>query len=56
MLMLGMIGEYIWRILDEVKGRPRYIIDEIVGFSKPLKKLNDNRESNADEKYTSDSS
>lgn len=30
MLMLGVIGEYIWRILDEVKGRPYYIIDEEV--------------------------
>jgi polyisoprenyl-phosphate glycosyltransferase len=29
MLMLGIIGEYIWRILDEVKGKPNYIIEEI---------------------------
>lgn len=28
MLMLGVLGEYIWRILDEVKGRPNYIIDK----------------------------
>lgn len=26
MVMLGVIGEYIWRINDEVKGRQRYII------------------------------
>lgn len=28
MLMIGIIGEYIWRILDEVKRRPHYIIDK----------------------------
>jgi dolichol-phosphate mannosyltransferase len=28
MLMLGVLGEYIWRILDESKGRPYYIIDK----------------------------
>lgn len=26
MMMSGMLGEYIWRILDESKGRPGYII------------------------------
>ena len=28
MLMLGILGEYIWRILDEVKHRPYYIIKD----------------------------
>jgi polyisoprenyl-phosphate glycosyltransferase len=29
MVMLGIIGEYLWRILDETRNRPGYIIDEI---------------------------
>ncbi|MDU0203702.1 glycosyltransferase family 2 protein [Paenibacillus sp. PFR10] len=29
MVMLGIIGEYLWRILDESRKRPAYIIDKI---------------------------
>ncbi|WP_025847897.1 glycosyltransferase family 2 protein [Paenibacillus ehimensis] len=29
MVMLGIIGEYLWRILDESRKRPAYVIDEI---------------------------
>jgi glycosyltransferase involved in cell wall biosynthesis len=29
MLMLGITGEYIWRIFDEVKNKPNYIIKDI---------------------------
>lgn len=29
MIMLGIIGEYIWRIYDEVKRKPNYIIKDI---------------------------
>ena len=32
MLITSVIGEYVWRILDEVKNRPNYIIEEEVGF------------------------
>lgn len=30
MMMLGIIGEYLWRILDQVRGRPSYVINEIL--------------------------
>ena len=29
MIMLGIIGEYIWRIYDEVKNKPNYIIKDL---------------------------
>lgn len=32
MLSLGALGEYIARIFIEVKQRPQYIVDELVGF------------------------
>lgn len=29
MAMLGVLGEYLWRTLDEVRGRPHFVIDQI---------------------------
>ena len=29
MLSLGIIGEYVWRMFDEVRNKPAYIVDEI---------------------------
>jgi dolichol-phosphate mannosyltransferase len=28
MLMLGVMGEYLWRTFDEARGRPRFIVEE----------------------------
>lgn len=33
LIMLGVLGEYIGRIYDEIKARPVYIIKEKIGFS-----------------------
>ncbi len=34
LITLGIIGEYLARIYDEVKARPQYIISEKIGFNK----------------------
>jgi glycosyltransferase involved in cell wall biosynthesis len=32
LISLGIVGEYLGRIYDEVKGRPMYVVNEAVGF------------------------
>ena len=34
MLFLGIIGEYLRELYDEIKGRPIYIIEEKINFLK----------------------
>lgn len=38
LLTLGIIGEYLWRILDEVRKRPNYVIDKILENTQDTKK------------------
>lgn len=33
LLIVGIVGEYIARIYDEVKGRPQYVIKDRIGFN-----------------------
>ena len=33
MIMLGILGEYLWRVLDETRRRPAFVIDEV--FASP---------------------
>ena len=32
LISIGIIGEYVARIYTEVKGRPQYVVDELLGF------------------------
>lgn len=34
LVMLGVLGEYLWRTFDETRGRPRYIIEKRTNFSR----------------------
>ncbi len=49
MLILGIIGEYMWRNLDETRRRPRFIIDKLVEHE-PEKAETDTKEAKTAEK------
>ena len=29
---IGIIGEYLWRVLDEVRKRPAFFVEKTIGF------------------------
>ena len=37
LICLGIVSEYLAKVLSEVRGRPRFIVDEIDGFERPLR-------------------
>jgi len=32
LIMLGVLGEYLWRAFDEARGRPRYIVEKRINL------------------------
>jgi glycosyltransferase involved in cell wall biosynthesis len=32
---IGIIGEYLWRVLEEVRKRPAFFVEKTIGFDKP---------------------
>jgi len=31
LMLIGVLGEYVGRVYEEIKGRPLYLVDEVVG-------------------------
>ena len=46
MLMMGVLGEYLWRALDEARGRPRYLVEATVSMAEPDGEEEDGRARN----------
>jgi polyisoprenyl-phosphate glycosyltransferase len=35
LVMIGVLGEYLWRVLEEARGRPLYIVERSLGIPSP---------------------
>jgi glycosyltransferase involved in cell wall biosynthesis len=43
LFVLGMLGEYLWRVSDEVRRRPLFLVQELVGEFPRLRQMRENR-------------
>ena len=43
LFVLGMLGEYLWRVADEVRRRPLFLVQELTGDFSRLTKVRDRR-------------
>jgi hypothetical protein len=37
LISIGIIGEYLWRVLEEVRRRPAFFVEKTIGFDKTQK-------------------
>jgi glycosyltransferase involved in cell wall biosynthesis len=35
LISMGILGEYLWRVLEEVRRRPTFLVERTIGFDKP---------------------
>lgn len=55
LIMLGILGEYLWRTFDEARGRPRYIVEEyLTQNSSPRDSIKVKQQSQAGENRPAD--
>jgi dolichol-phosphate mannosyltransferase len=47
MIMLGIIGEYLWRIYDDIKGKPMYAVDKRALVPKPAERASEDSAASA---------
>lgn len=48
LFVLGVLGEYLWRVADEVRGRPLFLVQEYTGDFPLLGPIDENRLLNSD--------
>ena len=42
LVLVGILGEYLWRVLDEPRQRPSFIVDSTINVQHSIQKQSDN--------------